>query len=79
MRGKLTTLTFYTHFQVLGTLPSWFEAIKIFSESYGIHLGKRTGIWISRIDIALDVANNIFPLSKMIKLENQEFKQEKTF
>ncbi len=37
------------------------------------------GGWISRIDIALDIANNtIFPLSKMIeKLENQEFTSKK--
>lgn len=42
------------------------------------YIGKKGG-WISRIDIALDVANNtIFPLSKMIeKLENQEFTSKK--
>lgn len=35
--------------------------------------------WISRLDIALDVADNtVFPLSKMIeKLENQEFTSKK--
>lgn len=40
---------------------------------------EQNGGWISRIDIALDVANNtIFPLSKMIeKLENQEFTSKK--
>ena len=42
------------------------------------YIGENNG-WISRIDIALDVANNtIFPLSKMIeKLENQEFTSKK--
>jgi hypothetical protein len=42
------------------------------------YVGKNGG-WISRIDIALDVANNtIFPLSQMIKkLENQEFTSKK--
>lgn len=40
---------------------------------------EQNGGWISRIDLALDVANNtIFPLSKMIeKLENQEFTSKK--
>ncbi len=41
------------------------------------YIGKKTG-WISRIDIALDVANNYFPLSKMIeKLENQSLQARK--
>ncbi len=42
------------------------------------YIGKKGG-WISRIGIALDVANNtIFPLSKMIeKLENQSLQAEK--
>ncbi len=43
---KLTTLTFYTHFQVLE--PVLVLSDKIFSESYGIHWEK--GGWISRID-----------------------------
>ena len=40
---------------------------------------KENAGWVSRIDIALDVADNtVFPLSKMIeKLENQEFTSKK--
>lgn len=40
---------------------------------------KKNAGWVSRIDIALDVADNtVFPLSKMIeKLENQEFTSKK--
>lgn len=40
---------------------------------------RKNGGWVSRIDIALDVADNtIFPLSRMIKkLENQEFTSKK--
>lgn len=40
---------------------------------------RKNGGWISRLDIALDVADNtVFPLSQMIeKLENQEFTSKK--
>ncbi len=41
LRGKLTTLAFYTHFQVLGARLGLSD--KDFSESYGIHWEKGGG------------------------------------
>ncbi len=77
-RGKPQLLAFYTHFQVLGApVLVWNRDKDFLVKSYGIHWEK--GGWISsRIDIALDVANNtIFLCLNDWKVWNQEFTSKK--